>query len=153
MNADLNVKTWSIKVPAFVGLIALFGLFGGFIAWATLTQIAGAIISPGRIEVDQNRQVIQHSSGGIVSEILVREGDVVRAGDVLLRLDDQQLNSQLMTVERQLFELIARRSRLIAERDGAEMPVFDDMLLTEGSANSNIMELLVGQKKLVSCKA
>lgn len=148
MNADLNVKTWSIKVSAFVGLIALFGLFGGFIAWATLTQIAGAIISPGRIEVDQNRQVIQHSSGGIVSEILVREGDVVRAGDVLLRLDDQQLNSQLMTVERQLFELIARRSRLIAERDGAEMPVFDDMLLTEGSANSNIMELLVGQKNL-----
>lgn len=148
MNADLNVKTWSIKVPAFVGLIALFGLFGGFIAWATLTQIAGAIISPGRIEVDQNRQVIQHSSGGIVSEILVREGDVVRAGDVLLRLDDQQLNSQLMTVERQLFELIARRSRLIAERDGAEMPVFDDMLLTEGSANSNLMELLVGQKNL-----
>lgn len=148
MNADLNVKTWSIKVPAFVGLIALFGLFGGFIAWATLTQIAGAIISPGPIEVDQNRQVIQHSSGGIVSEILVREGDVVRAGDVLLRLDDQQLNSQLMTVERQLFELIARRSRLIAERDGAEMPVFDDMLLTEGSANSNLMELLVGQKNL-----
>lgn len=148
MNADLNVKTWSIKVSAFVGLIALFGLFGGFIAWATLTQIAGAIISPGPIEVDQNRQVIQHSSGGIVSEILVREGDVVRAGDVLLRLDDQQLNSQLMTVERQLFELIARRSRLIAERDGAEMPVFDDMLLTEGSANSNLMELLVGQKNL-----
>ena len=53
----------------------------------------------------------------------MREGDVVRAGDVLLRLDDQQLNSQLMTVERQLFELIARRSRLIAERDWAEMPV------------------------------
>ena len=110
MSAPSN-KTWSAKVPAMIGFFAVIGLFGGFVAWATFTQITGAIIAPGRIEVDQNRQVVQHQIGGTVAEISVAEGDSVAAGDVLLRLDDRVLQSRLVITEGQLFELMARRAR------------------------------------------
>ena len=56
----MTVNRWSATVPVAMGLMALLILLGGFMAWATLTQIAGAIIAPGRIEVDQNRQIVQH---------------------------------------------------------------------------------------------
>ena len=67
--------------------------------------LAGAIIAVGRIEVDQNRQVVQHPDGGVVAEILVDEGDTVATGDTLLRLDDTLLRSELAVIENQLFEL------------------------------------------------
>ncbi|MEP3055912.1 HlyD family type I secretion periplasmic adaptor subunit [Ascidiaceihabitans sp.] len=139
---------WSAVVPASVGLFALVGLFGGFVLWATYTQIAGAIISPGRIEVDQNRQVVQHQIGGIVAEIPVTEGDTVQAGDVLLRLDDQQARSRLAILEGQLYELQSRRARLEAERDGAEVIDFDAELLAIGAGNGEIQELIDGQSNL-----
>ncbi|MEP1519249.1 HlyD family type I secretion periplasmic adaptor subunit [Ascidiaceihabitans sp.] len=139
---------WSAVVPASVGLFALVGLFGGFVLWATYTQIAGAIISPGRIEVDQNRQVVQHQIGGIVAEIPVTEGDTVQAGDVLLRLDDQQARSRLAILEGQLYELQSRRARLEAERDGAEVIDFDAELLAIGAGNAEIQELIDGQSNL-----
>lgn len=139
---------WSAVVPASVGLFALVGLFGGFVLWATYTQIAGAIISPGRIEVDQNRQVVQHQIGGIVAEIPVTEGDTVQAGDVLLRLDDQQARSRLAILEGQLYELQSRRARLEAERDGAEAIDFDAELLAIGAGNAEIQELIDGQSNL-----
>ncbi|MEP4979431.1 HlyD family type I secretion periplasmic adaptor subunit [Ascidiaceihabitans sp.] len=141
-------KPWSAVVPASVGLFALVGLFGGFVLWATYTQIAGAIISPGRIEVDQNRQVVQHQIGGIVAEIPVTEGDTVQAGDVLLRLDDQQARSRLAILEGQLYELQSRRARLEAERDGAEVIDFDAELLAIGAGNAEIQELIDGQSNL-----
>jgi HlyD family secretion protein len=143
---DVNdSNTWSVKVPVF---FALIGLFGGFVAWGTMTQIAGAIISPGRIEVDQNRQVVQHQMGGTVAQILVVEGDIVKAGDVLLRLDDQQLQSQLAITEGQFFELMARRGRLSAERDSVDTVTFDDVLISVGTANPDISELIKGQTNL-----
>jgi HlyD family secretion protein len=148
MSEANNSKTWSAKAPVFIGLFALIGLFGGFVAWGTMTQIAGAIISPGRIEVDQNRQVVQHQTGGTVAQILVVEGDAVQAGDVLLRLDDQQLQSQLAITEGQLFELMARRGRLTSERDNAEVVTFDSALLAGGDANPDINELIQGQANL-----
>jgi HlyD family secretion protein len=86
--------------------------------------------------------------GGTVAQISVGEGDLVQAGDVLLRLDDQQLQSQLAIAEAQLFELMARRGRLTAERDGANSVTFDDALLDEGKTNPDIKELTQGQANL-----
>lgn len=146
MSRDKNL--WSAKIPAFIGFFSLLGLFGGFVLWATYTQIAGAIISPGRIEVDQNRQVVQHQTGGIVAEIPVVEGDTVEAGDILLRLDDQQARSRLAIIEGQLYELQSRRARLVAERDEADTISFDADLLTIGAANPEIQELIDGQSNL-----
>ena len=126
-------QTWSARKPLIIGFLALIVLVGGFGTWAVRTQITGAIIASGRIEVDQNRQIIQHPTGGIVAEILVREGEPVEAEEILMRLDDNAYRSELAIIEGQLFELIARRGRLEAERDGMKEIVFD-MLLDEAGA-------------------
>lgn len=139
---------WSAKKPVVLGLLSLVILLGGFGAWATMTQIAGAIIAPGRIEVDQNRQVVQHPTGGVVTQIAVSEGDSVNAGDVLIQLDVQQMQTRLAIVESQLFELMARRGRLAAERDGMAAPTFDPDLLDHAQTRPDVAELVNGQRNL-----
>lgn len=144
----MKQNNWSARTPVIVGMIGLVVFFGGFLAWGVITQISGAIIASGRIEVDQNRQIVQHPTGGVVSEIRVQEGDVVTAGDVLIELDKTQLVSQLSIVEGQLYELMARRGRLEAERDGKDSLEFEDELLTGAQQNSDIDELVNGQSNL-----
>ncbi len=139
---------WSAKVPVVIGLLGLVGLLGGFAAWATFTQIAGAIIAPGRIEVDQNRQVVQHPVGGVVAEIAVQEGDSVQAGDLLIQLDDKQMQSSLAIIEGQLYELMARRGRLEAERDERDGIDFEPELLSLAQDRPEIAELVEGQRNL-----
>lgn len=104
----------------FVGsALALFLLLGAG-GWAASAQLSGAVIAPGSVTVDQKLKSIQHRDGGIVSEINIREGDVVQAGDVLLRLQDAQTKAELSIVQSKLVELAIRRARLLAERDGLE---------------------------------
>jgi HlyD family type I secretion membrane fusion protein len=114
-------------MPLAVGFTAVAALIGGLGAWSVGTEIAGAVVARGVVEVETERQAIQHPDGGVVGEVLARDGDVVAAGEVLLRLDGTFLRSELAVVERQLAELHARRARLIAERDGAAAPDFGDM--------------------------
>ena len=80
-------QQFSSLKPLMLGLIASVLLIVGFGGWAVMTQLSGAIIASGQIEVDQNRQIVQHPDGGVVAEILVDEGDTVENGDVLIRLD------------------------------------------------------------------
>ncbi|MGO1689967.1 MAG: HlyD family type I secretion periplasmic adaptor subunit [Halomonas sp.] len=102
----------------FVGAaLALFLLLGAG-GWAASAQLSGAVIAQGSVTVDQNLKSIQHRDGGIVGEIAIREGDFVRAGDVLLRLEDTQTKAELSIVRSKLVELAIRRARLLAERDG-----------------------------------
>jgi HlyD family secretion protein len=81
---------WSAARPLFWGFATLAVLVGGLGAWSVFTTLSGAIISHGQIEVAQNRQVVQHPDGGVVSEIVAREGMEVAAGDVLMRLDGRR---------------------------------------------------------------
>ena len=90
---------WSAKTPLIAGLLALVVLVGGFGTWSVMTTISGAIIASGQIEVEQNRQIIQHPDGGVVAEILVQEGTVVEAEDVVIKLDDTLLASQKLITE------------------------------------------------------
>lgn len=115
---------WSARVPMTIGLISIFLLLGSLGTWAMSTQIAGAVVATGTVEVESDRQVVQHPDGGVVGEINVRDGDMVRANDVLVRFDDTFLLSELAVVERQLLEAEARQIRLSAERDGTETPEF-----------------------------
>lgn len=94
-----------------------FLLVAGAGGWAATMQLSGAVIAQGQIAVDQQIKAIQHRDGGIVSEIAVREGDLVKEGQVLLRLDDAQTRAELSIVRAQLLELTVRRTRLLAERD------------------------------------
>lgn len=144
----MSQKSWSARNPVLFGLFGLFGLLGGFTVWATQTQISGAIIASGRIEVDQNRQIVQHPTGGVVAAIEVEEGDLVAAGDLLIQLDTTQMESALAIIEAQLFELMARRGRLTAERDGRDEIIYDPELLAAEKDRPEVRELVEGQTNL-----
>jgi HlyD family secretion protein len=116
-------------------------------------QIAGAVIAMGQVEVENNRQVVQHPDGGVVSDILVTEAQTVQAGDVLIRLNGTSLLSELAIVESQLYEAMARRARLEAERDDAAEPVFPPELLTAAQADPSVKELMEGQRALFFTRA
>ncbi|MCE8512395.1 HlyD family type I secretion periplasmic adaptor subunit [Ruegeria pomeroyi] len=144
----MSAQEISARKPIILGLIGLVVLVGGFGTWAVLSQIAGAVVAGGQIEVDRNRQVVQHLDGGVVAEILVDEGDTVPEGQTLIRLDANLLTSQLLITEGQLFELMARRGRLEAERDSNSEIIFDDELLEAARARAEVAELLDGQERL-----
>ncbi|MEX3313935.1 HlyD family type I secretion periplasmic adaptor subunit [Sulfitobacter sp. PS-8MA] len=150
MSADR--KSYTATRPLVLGFVGLLVLFGGFGTWAVTSQISGAVVASGRIEVDRNRQIVQHETGGVVAEILVDEGDSVQAGDTLLQLDAQQLTSQLAIVEGQLFELMARRGRLDAQRDEADSIDFDAELIAAGEADPDVQELMKGQRNLFEAR-
>lgn len=146
----------SKKFPArrqlLVGGIALAILVGGFGSWSFLANIAGAIIAPGQIEVDQNRQVVQHPDGGVVQRIAVDEGDTVESGTLLVQLDPTLLQTDLAIVEGQLFELMARRALLVAERDGMDQIVFDDEILLAAATRPEVADVMEGQRRLFDAR-
>jgi HlyD family secretion protein len=142
------VQKWSAKLPVILGLIALVILVGGFGTWGVMANIKGAIIATGRIEVDQNRQVIQHPDGGVVEAIMIGEGERVEKGQTLIKLDPTLLASQLTITEGQLFELIARRGRLEAERDGRDTITFDPELIEVAKTRPQLQQLMDGQLRL-----
>ena len=140
---------WSAAKLLITGTLAVAVLVGGFGAWAVFANITGAVITHGRIEVDQNRQVVQHPDGGVVDQIAVREGQTVAEGDLLIRLDASAITSELAVVEGQLYEILARRARFEAERDGATELTFDPLLLEAGKAAADLMD---GQSRLFEAR-
>ena len=148
----MSDKKWSARSAVLFGFFGLLGLLGGFAVWATQTQIAGAIIASGRIEVDQNRQIVQHPTGGVVAKIAVQEGDSVAAGDLLIQLDVEQMVSRLNIVEGQLYEMMARRGRLVAERDGSFSVSYEKELLAMQADRFEIAELITGQTNLFNAR-
>lgn len=141
-------KRFPLKKPLVLGLGALLILVGGFGTWAATTNISGAIVAGGQIQVERNRQVVQHPDGGVVQEILVDEGDTVEEGEVLVKLDPTLLQSELNIVEGQYFELVARRARLQAERDNADELAFDETLLKVAEYDDEVEDLIEGQRNL-----
>lgn len=149
MTTDTTAR-WPVLKHMAIGGLTLLVLVGGFGSWAVMAQISGAVIASGQIEVERNRQVVQHPDGGVVEEIIVNEGDTVREGDLLLRLDATTLQSELAVVEGQLFEILARRARLEAERDGAPALTFSDVLLEAGTPEAQ--SLMEGQERLLQAR-
>lgn len=145
-------QAWPARRPLILGLLTLLVLVGGFGTWSVLSSISGAVVASGRIEVDRNRQVVQHLDGGIVAEILVDEGDTVAEGETLIRLDADDLTSQLVITEGQLFELMARRGRLEAERDEADQITFDPELLKAAETRPDVKDLVEGQERLFTAR-
>ena len=81
-----------------LGLFSLLVLIGGFGSWATFSSLSGAIIASGQIEVEKNRQVVQHPDGGVVAEIVVEEGELVQRDAVLVRLDPSAEQSEMAII-------------------------------------------------------
>ncbi|HZW46857.1 MAG TPA: HlyD family type I secretion periplasmic adaptor subunit [Microvirga sp.] len=99
--------------------LAMIGLFAGTIGlWAATSTLSGAVVAGGQFVVDSSVKKIQHSTGGIVGELKVKDGDRVKSGDLLIRLDETLTRANLQVVSKQLDEYIGRQARLEAERDG-----------------------------------
>ena len=143
---------FSVHRHLALGLGGLALLILGFGGWASFSEISGAVIAPGQIEVDQNRQVVQHPDGGVVAQILAQEGDSVRQGQLLIQLDATRLGSELAIIEGQLFELMARRGRLEAERDDKPEPVYDMLLRDSAASNQDAAVLMAGQSQLLAAR-
>mgnify|MGYP000044155951 FL=1 len=143
---------FSVQRHLALGLGGLALLILGFGGWASFSEISGAVIAPGQIEVDQNRQVVQHPDGGVVAQILAQEGDSVRQGQLLIQLDATRLGSELAIIEGQLFELMARRGRLEAERDDKPEPVYDILLRNSAASNADAAVLMAGQSQLLAAR-
>jgi HlyD family secretion protein len=143
---------WSARRPILIGMLTLLILIGGFGFWSVSTTITGAIVASGRIEVEQNRQIVQHLDGGIVRSIHVADGDTVAAGDLLLRLDGSALGTEFTIVEGQLFEIFARRGRLEAERDDRDALIFPPELEAAVKVRPEIAALVKGQQSLFDAR-
>lgn len=119
-TADSTSIITSMEGPKRIGLTLFFLVFGVFGFWAVLAPLDGAAFAPGTVTVKSYKKVVQHLEGGIVADILARDGDLVRAGQTLLVLDDTQSTASLEIANSQYTALKAKEARLIAERDGLE---------------------------------
>jgi membrane fusion protein, type I secretion system len=126
-----------------VALVLTFGIGG----WAATTELSGAITASGSVVVDSNVKKVQHPTGGVVGELLVREGDRVRLGDTLIRLDETVLRAGLAIVTKGLDEMRARKARLASERDGAEHIVVPEEFL-KNSPTPEFATALDSERKL-----
>ncbi|MEM7425392.1 MAG: HlyD family type I secretion periplasmic adaptor subunit, partial [Pseudomonadota bacterium] len=122
-------------------------LAGGIGGWAALASISGAVVATAQVVVESNTKKVQHLEGGIVSEIMVRNGDRVEAGDIILKLDDTETRANLGIINAQLYELAARLARLEAERDQADGLVFAEFLVASRD-DPAVARVMSGQEKL-----
>ena len=143
---------FSARRPLVYGFFALAVLIGGLFGWGTFASIVSAVTAAGYVEVETRDQTVEHIDGGTVGAILVRDGDRVEAGAVLLRLDDSQLRSEAALLEAQAIDLAARRNRLEAEfRDASEIG-WDPKLARRAENDAAVGEILDGQQRLFEAR-
>ncbi|OYW55880.1 MAG: hemolysin secretion protein D [Hyphomicrobium sp. 32-62-53] len=133
------------------GLAVLFFLVGGLGVWAASTTISGAVIGSGLVVVESNVKKVQHPSGGVVGEILVKNGSKVKAGDVLIRLDETLTRTNEQMISKQLDQLLMREARLKAERDGTDV-VTVPAILASRTFEADVAEIVNGEQSLFSSR-
>ncbi len=130
------------------GLLAIFIGFVVCGGWIALAPIAGAVIAQGSVKVDMNRKTIQHQEGGIVKEILVRDGERVRQGQPLLLLGDVRVDAAYDSLRTQRDSELARHARLTADRILASGISFPDELLARGNTDPKVAEVIQREEAL-----
>jgi HlyD family secretion protein len=149
----LQDTTHSIKRHVLAGLIIVLVLAGGVGGWAGTMTLSGALIAQGQVVVDSNVKKVQHPTGGVVGELRVRDGDRVKEGDILVRLDETVMRSNLAIVTKGLDELYARRARLEGERDGLPSIKFPDDLAGREASEPAVAAILDGERKLFDLRS
>lgn len=144
--ASPKVET-SIRRHLVLGIAICTVLIAGIGGWAATAELSGAVIAPGVLVVESSVKNVQHPQGGVVGAINVGDGDLVGAGDVVMRLDDTQIRSSLGIVNSALDEVTARMARLTAEQTGVPTIAFPDDLLGRGD-DSEVTALLAGERRL-----
>jgi HlyD family type I secretion membrane fusion protein len=126
------------------GMVVVVLFIGSFVLWAVFAPLAEAVVASGTIKVDSSRKKIQHLEGGIVKEILVKDGDRVKQGDVLVRLDETRSGASLAILRDGNDSALAQEARLLAERDELEKIMFP-VSLTTRSDQPNVEGILKSQ--------
>lgn len=147
MNDANTIVRGTIRRHLLVGAAVVFLLVGGFGGWAATIQLWGAVIAPGMVVVDSSVKKVQHPTGGVVGELKVRDGDYVKGGDILMRLDETQARANLAILTKGLDELAARQTRLEAEREGAETMSFPEVLMRRAH-DPDVAKVIAGESKL-----
>ena len=137
----------SIRLHLIVGLAIVVVLAGGLGGWASTAQISGALIAPGSVVVESNVKKVQHPTGGVVGEVLAHDGDLVKTGDVVVRLDDTVTKANLAIVTKNLDGLWARGARLQAEQQGLDKLVFPPQLV-ERASDPDVKNVMASESKL-----
>ena len=147
MSEAVARSTGNAKPYILFGLAIVLSMFGGLGAWAAMAELSGAVIGSGVIAVSNKRQTVQHLEGGIVADLLVRDNQVVEAGQLLVRLDDTRARASLRIIEGRLDLLYAQAARLRAEREGA--PAMDiPIALIERLSDATVTDIVEGQIEL-----
>ena len=141
-SADASIRRHIIAGGVLVGVL-IFGLGG----WASTAEISGALIAPGSLVVDSNIKKVQHPTGGVVGELLARDGDHVKEGQILIRLDETVTRANLAIVTKGLTELYARQARLAAERDGADTVAIPKEL-ADSADDPDVKDAINSERKL-----
>ncbi len=119
LEAERGIDRWTT-----IGITVVVLTFGVGIVWSVLAPIASAVVAPGLVKVDSSRKKIQHQEGGVVKEILVKDGDHVNEGQVLIRLDETRAGASHGVLQAQYDSAMAQIARLEAERDKLERIVW-----------------------------
>lgn len=137
-----------LAVTLGLAVVLVFGIGG----WATFTHVSAAVIAPGQLVAETDIKKVQHPTGGVVGQLLVREGQKVSAGEVLIRLDETQTRANLDIVLKAMDELAARRARDEAERDGHKTIQFPDELVSRIDTDPTVTRLIDGESRLFASR-
>ncbi len=141
----------SIRLYTITGMCTLAVMVFGVGGWAATANLSGAVVGTGTVVVDGNVKRIQHREGGIVGEITVRNGVIVKAGDLLIRLDATVTRANLAIVAKQMAQLGARRMRLVAERDNVGK-LLVPMRLYDETGEANVAEYIAAETSLFAAR-
>lgn len=148
---DLASIRTSARGPVLVGLFCLFVTFGGVGAWGVTAPIASAVLAPGQVTVQTKRKKVQHLEGGIVRDILVRDGARVAKGQIVARLEATRARASLAIVQGAYDAAIAVEARLLAERDGKGGIAFPHELMSR-VRDKPVHEIVAGQQRLFAAR-
>jgi HlyD family type I secretion membrane fusion protein len=140
-----------LGTPFIIGVIIIILFFGGFIGWSAFAPIESAAVAQGEVSVEIKRKTIQHFEGGIIGELLIKDGDTVTAGQVLVRLDDTQSKANLALLQGRYDAIQAQEGRLRSERDGLEVIQFSSSLLARKD-DAGIAEILDSQRRIFNAR-
>lgn len=147
----LQTRFMNPAVPARLGLLVIVLFIMVMLGWGALAPLSGAVVANGVLQAEGGRKAVQHPYGGVVSELLVEEGDIVKAGEVLMRLSGAEPRAQYDVLAAERDTLLAEQGRLLAEREGAEAPAFSDVL-TSRIEDAGVQQAMASETALMQAR-
>jgi HlyD family secretion protein len=148
----MNTKS-SMRNTLLVGHLSILAMLGVFGYWSYAAELNSAVIAPATIVVESYSKKVQHQQGGIVAKILVKDGDRVEGGQDLIILDTTDTKAELKILEGLLDELLVKRARLEAQRDGAALIRLPDAVKARAATDAKLASIISGQEKLLTSSA